>query len=68
MIFGRRKTLPKWQEARAWFAWYPVKLHDGRWAWLATVWADPVRVIPAEHTLLNRPKWFFRYSALDDDK
>lgn len=24
--------------AGRWFAWRPVKLEDGRWAWLRTVW------------------------------
>lgn len=38
MIFGRktpppRHTLP----GHDWFAWYPVKLDCGRWAWFETV-------------------------------
>lgn len=42
MIWGRTKqqahdrlrALNQWQP---WFAWHPVQLDDGRWAWLRTV-------------------------------
>lgn len=40
MIWGR--TNAQWiahvTERRLWFAWHPVLLRDGRWAWLEYVW------------------------------
>lgn len=39
MIFGRVKVeILEYVGHRQWFAWYPVKLDDGRWLWLEKVW------------------------------
>jgi hypothetical protein len=35
MVFGRKHN-DRSREYR-WFAWYPVHLDDGRWAWLTRV-------------------------------
>ncbi len=32
MIFGKTYTQRK-RSSGFWFAWYPVKLKDGRWVW-----------------------------------
>jgi len=39
MILGtRNERKPKlWREWTRWFAWRPVRLMDGRWAWLCHV-------------------------------
>jgi len=40
MIWGKSKTKKlAWRKLKAsrWFAWYPVHLEDGRWAWLEFV-------------------------------
>ncbi len=37
MIFGRTYAVKKARKKKAdanWFAWHPVHLEDGRWAWL----------------------------------
>lgn len=38
MVWGKlnseRKDLGEWH---VWFAWYPVHLEDGQWAWLQRV-------------------------------
>lgn len=47
MIFGKTHDQKKEEDklflwdnylGDVWFAWYPVKLDDGRWAWLSLVW------------------------------
>lgn len=44
MIFGRTtEEKNKKYDHHLWYAWYPVKLLDGRWAWLQYVtrcWID----------------------------
>jgi hypothetical protein len=46
MIFGRtfdEKCVTRW-----WFAWYPVQLGDGRYAWgrmVWAVWSHPMRSV-----------------------
>ena len=35
MIIGVRNEVRN--EWRPWFAWYPVRLKDGRWAWLHNI-------------------------------
>ncbi len=47
MIFGRAHKDKKVGAAARWFAWYPVQLYDGRWAWLQT---------------LRRTKWWNEYN------
>ena len=35
MVWGRKdSTRPNLREWHSWFAWRPVCLEDGRWAWL----------------------------------
>lgn len=34
MIFGRTYTAVKIGKTSQWFAWYPVRLANGQWAWL----------------------------------
>jgi hypothetical protein len=32
--YAKKKRATPWHE---WYAWYPVRLKDGRWFWLETV-------------------------------
>jgi hypothetical protein len=46
MIYGRMWDVEEnWKQPRRWFAWHPVRLDDGRKAWLEHVeryfWDDP---------------------------
>lgn len=57
MIWGRKKSDT---QAYIWFAWYPVELEDGRWAWFHHVRAMP------EPFVLHWRDW--TYHAIDGDK
>ena len=44
MIWGKTHTQKKkdkeskFPEGKNWFAWHPVRLDDGRWAWREWLW------------------------------
>lgn len=39
MIWGKTIEKQLWMYRRhKWFAWYPVKLNDGRWVWWEIIW------------------------------
>lgn len=43
MILGRRrKNGPNLWQPHRWYAWRPVHLQDGRWAWLEAVYRRQV--------------------------
>ena len=48
MIFGKtdsekRDIYERRMQPGPWFAWYPVKLVDGRYAWLSTIYRQPTQ-------------------------
>lgn len=53
MIFG--KTRQRIKDGFIWFAWYPVPLEDGRWAWLEKLWC---------YGLYDKERIYFIYRKL----
>ncbi len=59
MIWGRTKEEERWITTtwNRWFAWYPVRLTDGRMAWLV--------VVERRWTELEDGGWTGPYGRLD---
>lgn len=41
----------------AWFAWYPVKLDNGRWIWLQWIWQQKNRTVVDGVNVHQGRKW-----------
>ena len=60
MIFGQ--TNEQFRRWRPWYAWRPVRLQDGRMAWLARVERRPASYV---WPILLAPSWQYRLPGAD---
>lgn len=71
MIWGRTKAeRDSYRKGHRWFAWRPVRLEDGRWAWMNTVWreAEECTVACGRGVFGSVRAWRWTHTAISDER